>query len=148
MGRHEGVPSALCAVTGVPDDPDHWSVVGLLEAALAKRTAIAWSHALDDAGVPNEVAIDVKGGELALADADAQRLGMVVAYDHPTVGQLRQFGQLINFSETPGRVFGPPPRVGEDTLAILAELGRADQAADLRAAGVTFWPDADYPWTW
>lgn len=140
--------AALCRVTGVPDDPDHWAVAGLLETALRARTAIAWSHLLDDAGVPNEVAVDVKAGELALADADAQRLGIVVAYDHPVMGRLRQFGQLINFSDSPARVFGPPPRVGEHSVEILTELGHADRVAALRTAGVTSWPDADYPWMW
>ena len=140
--------SALCAVLGVADDPDRWSVAGQIEAAFRTRATLNWNRVLDDAGVPNEVAVDVKGGDLALNDADAQRLGLVVEYDHPIVGQLRQFGQLINFSGTPARVLGPPPRVGEDSLELLAALGRADQADDLKAAGITYWPDADYRWMW
>jgi len=61
---------------------------------------------------------------------------------------MRQFGELVNFSETPARVFGPPPRVGEHTLEILDWLGRADDATRLAKAKVVYWPDDDYPWSW
>jgi crotonobetainyl-CoA:carnitine CoA-transferase CaiB-like acyl-CoA transferase len=108
-----------------------------------------WSHVLDDAGVPNEVAVDVDGGRLALYDADAERLGLVTEYEHPLVGRLRQFGETISFSDTPGRIFGPPPRVGEHTRMLLEELGvpSADHER-LRADGVVGWPDETYAWGW
>jgi len=139
---------ALCATLGVPDDDDHWTVAGQLEAAFRTKTAINWSRALDDAGVPNEVPIQTEGGHRPLYDADAERLGLVVEYDHPIVGRMRQFGELINFSDTPARVFGPPPRVGEHTLEILAGIGRAGDADALAAAGVVYWPDERYGWNW
>ena len=104
---------------------------------------------LDDAGVPNEIPVDVQGGKLALYDADVERLGMVVDYEHPIMGAMRQFGHLINFSETPGRIYGPPPRVGEHSREILEELGYSGtQMDDLKSAGVVYWPDADYRWGW
>jgi len=108
-----------------------------------------WSHTLDDAGVPNEVALDVDGGESALYDADAERLGLVTEYEHPTLGLLRQFGETINFSDTPGQIVRPPPRVGEDSREILEELGVSEtEMDDLKARGVVTWPDDDYPWGW
>ena len=139
---------ALCATLDVPDDDDHWTVAGQIEAAFRTKTAIVWSRALDDAGVPNEVPIQTEGGHRPLYDSDADRLGLVVEYDHPIVGRMRQFGELINFSDTPARVFGPPPRVGEHTLEILAELGRSADADTLAAAGVVYWPDERYAWGW
>ena len=139
---------ALVEALGVPDDVDHWTVAGQMEAAFRTRTAITWSRVLDDAGVPNEVPIQTEGGHRPLYDADAERLGMVVEYDHPIVGRMRQFGELINFSETPARVFGPPPRVGEHTLEILEWLGRTADAERLNAAGTVYWPDERYAWTW
>jgi len=140
--------TALCRVLDVPDDDDHWTVTGQLEAAFRTKTAIVWSRALDDAGVPNEVPIQTEGGVRPLYDADAERLGLVVQYEHPIVGQLRQFGELINFSDTPARVFGPPPRVGEHTLEILEWLGRSDDAERLNASGTVYWPDERYAWSW
>jgi crotonobetainyl-CoA:carnitine CoA-transferase CaiB-like acyl-CoA transferase len=120
-----------------------------LEEAFRTKTAVMWSHSLDDANVPNEVAIDVKGGELALFDADAERLGMVADYEHPIMGRMRQFGELINFSDTPGSVFGPPPLVGQHTREILDELGTsAAEQERLKAAGTVYWPDDDYAQRW
>jgi crotonobetainyl-CoA:carnitine CoA-transferase CaiB-like acyl-CoA transferase len=139
---------ALVTVLGVPDDADRSTVVGQLEVAFRTRTAINWSRALDDAGVPNEVPIQTEGGHRPLYDADAERLGLVVQYDHPIVGRMRQFGELINFSATPARVFGPPPRVGEHTLEILDEMGRGADAQRLADAGVVYWPDERYAWSW
>jgi crotonobetainyl-CoA:carnitine CoA-transferase CaiB-like acyl-CoA transferase len=141
--------SRLCAATGVDPGLDRAAAVPALEAAFRTRTAVMWSHALDDAGVPNEVAVDVKGGEAALYDADAERLGLVAEYEHPLLGTLRQFGATVDFSETPGRVAGPPPRVGEHSREILAELGCSEAEMDeLKAAGVVTWPDEGYPWRW
>jgi crotonobetainyl-CoA:carnitine CoA-transferase CaiB-like acyl-CoA transferase len=109
---------------------------------------VQWRSLLDDAGVPTEIAFDALGGAGALYDADAERLGLVVEYEHPIMGNLRQFGELVNFSDTPARVFGPPPRVGEHTLEILDWLGRGGDAEKLAAAGVVYWPDDRYHWPW
>jgi len=141
--------SRLCAATGVDAGLDRPAAAALLEAAFRTKTAVMWSHTLNDAGVPNEIAVDVKGGEGALYDADAERLGLVAEYEHPLLGTLRQFGNTVDFSETPGQIAGPPPRVGEDTKAILEELGCSEpEMDDLKAAGVVTWPDEDYPWRW
>jgi crotonobetainyl-CoA:carnitine CoA-transferase CaiB-like acyl-CoA transferase len=141
--------SRLCAATGVDAALERAAAEPKLEAAFRTKTAVMWSHTLDDAGVPNEIAVDVKGGEAALFDADAERLGLVAEYEHPMLGTLRQFGHTVDFSETPGQIAGPPPRVGEDTRAILEELGcSSSEIDDLRRAGVVTWPDEDYPWGW
>ena len=141
---------ALCKALGVDADEDRWSVEGQLEHAFMGRTAVMWSHVLDDAGVPNEVAIDVKGGEAMLFDADNERLGLVAEYEHAIMGTLRQFGHTVHFSDTPGEIFGPPPRVGEHTRQILTELGvSAKEQDDLRQSGVVYWPDDEsYVWGW
>jgi formyl-CoA transferase len=52
-------------------------------------------------------------------------------------GVTRMLGIPIKLSATPGRVERRPPRFGEDTDAVLAELGlSASEIADLRAKGV------------
>jgi crotonobetainyl-CoA:carnitine CoA-transferase CaiB-like acyl-CoA transferase len=141
--------AGLLAATGVPEGPADGDAEAALEAAFRSRAAVSWSHTLDDAGVPNELAVDVQGGEAALYDADAERLGLVAEYEHPLLGRMRQFGTTIDFSDTPGRIAGPAPRVGEDTRALLGELGCSDAEIDeLRAAGVVTWPDESYPWPW
>jgi crotonobetainyl-CoA:carnitine CoA-transferase CaiB-like acyl-CoA transferase len=86
---------------------------------------------------------------LVLFDGDNERLGLVTEYEHPLMGRMRQFGNLVDFSDTPGRIAGPPPMVGEHTREILAGLGYDEAEIDeLRREGVVTWPspDTDYPW--
>ena len=97
--------AALCRVLEVDagSNSSGDAVERALEASFLTQTAMQWTRALDDAGVPNEIAFDTKGPEGALYDADVERLGMVVEYPHPNLGNLRQFGTLVNFSDTPAR---------------------------------------------
>jgi crotonobetainyl-CoA:carnitine CoA-transferase CaiB-like acyl-CoA transferase len=153
--------AALCQALGVPDLANDERFVDAaarvehrqqLESLLAPRfmhrTAIVWSRVFDDAGVPNEVARDTYAGQSVLFDSDNERLGLVAEYEHPIVGRMRQFGSLIDFSETPGRIAGPPPLVGQETKAILAWLGYDDERMQaLRDEGTVYWPDDDYAWT-
>ncbi len=152
---------ALCRALGLADlaDDARFAVADLrhenrdeleelLGARFATKTSIAWSGALDDAGVPNEIPLDSKAGDLVLFDADNERLGLVAEYEHPIMGMMRQFGDLIQFSETPGHIDGPPPRVGENTREIMTWLGYTDDQIDaLKANDVINWPTPDYPWT-
>ena len=131
------------------DRGDHRHQLELLLAPrFLTKTAVQWTRALDDAGVPNAVAVDTKAGEYVLFDADHERLGLVAEYEHPMFGTMRQFGSLIDFSETPGLVHGPPPMVGEHTREILGWLGYGDDdMAQLKEQRVVYWPDADYGWS-
>ena len=115
----------------------------LLAPRFATRTAIIWSRVLDDAGVPNEIRVETNAGEHVLFDDDNERLGLVAEYEHPILGRMRQFGNLIDFSETPGHIAGPPPLVGEHTQEILAGLGYDDQREmqELKDEGIVYWPD-------
>jgi crotonobetainyl-CoA:carnitine CoA-transferase CaiB-like acyl-CoA transferase len=152
---------ALCAAlgdAGLASDPrfatraaraeNRRQLESLLEPRFLTRTAIVWSRWFDAAGIPNEVAIDPKAGERVLFDGDNERLGMVAEYDHPLLGRMRQFGSVIDFSETPGEISGPPPMVGEHTVEILEWLGYSQADMDeLKAEGVVYWPDDNYAWT-
>jgi len=123
-------------------------LASLFEPAFLTKTAQFWTRTLDDAGVPNERPVDTHGGNLALFDADNVELGLVAEYDHPLFGNLRQFGELVQFSDTPGRIFGPPPLVGQHTREIMHELGYRDREIDaLIERGVAGEPGDDYPFT-
>jgi crotonobetainyl-CoA:carnitine CoA-transferase CaiB-like acyl-CoA transferase len=151
---------ALCGALGVPElaDDARFAVAelrrehrpeleALLGARFATRTARSWTHALDDAGVPNEIPVDVQGGEVWMNDVDNVRLGLVAEYEHPRMGMMKQFGQLVDFSATPHTPTRPPPLVGQDTREILEWLGRdAAEIAALKADNIVNWPGDDYPW--
>jgi crotonobetainyl-CoA:carnitine CoA-transferase CaiB-like acyl-CoA transferase len=148
----------LCAVLGVDDildDPRFATAASraehrrqlesVLEPRFRTKTARFWTRTLDDAGVPNEIPVDTQGGEAPLFDSDNVELGLVARYTHPLLGEMRQFGELIDFSDTPGRIAGPPPLVGQDTRGVLRELGHLDPEIDaLIADGVCYEPGDDY----
>jgi crotonobetainyl-CoA:carnitine CoA-transferase CaiB-like acyl-CoA transferase len=60
---------------------------------------------------------------------------------------VRQFGNLITFSDTPGKPGRAAPMVGQHTRDILAELGYTEAAIEsFRARRVVSWPDDSYPY--
>ncbi len=63
---------------------------------------------------------------------------MVIEIDHPILGRVKTTGFPIKFSETPGKVDGPDPLLGQHTEEILSTLlGYSDEEiAELRREGV------------
>ena len=60
-----------------------------------------------------------------------------VPVTHPRLGAVDQVAPPFDLSRTPARVRTAPPLLGEDSDAILAELGySADEIARLRRSGV------------
>ena len=109
---------------------------GALEPAFRTRSAAQWFASLDAAGVPSEVS----SPDFVLGLFDDPEMidkGWVAKYRHPIVGDMEQFGLLFDFAETPGVVQGPPLVPGQDTRAILRELGyddtRIDELAEAKA---------------
>jgi crotonobetainyl-CoA:carnitine CoA-transferase CaiB-like acyl-CoA transferase len=151
---------ALCGALGAPElaDDERFAVADLrrehrtqLETLLSPRflgrTSVSWSHALDDAGVPNEIPRDTLAGDTVLHDADNVALGLVAEYEHPMMGLMRQFGELVQFSDGPGAIERPPPLVGQHTREILEWLGHDAAEIDaLHADNVIGWPGDEYPW--
>jgi crotonobetainyl-CoA:carnitine CoA-transferase CaiB-like acyl-CoA transferase len=70
-------------------------------------------------------------------DPQSRHQQMRVTIDHPQHGPLDVLGFPIKFTDDPCRMHRPPPLLGADTDAILAELGRdAAGIAALRARKV------------
>lgn len=66
-----------------------------------------------------------------------EALGLVVETQHHQAGKLRQTRPAARFSRTPSEIRRGGPALGEDTDAILTELGlSATEIAALQAAGV------------
>lgn len=109
-----------------------------LAAALAPyfrhATSADWLARLEAGGVPAGPVLDVLAMQ---ADPQARAREMVVAVDHARAGRMETLGLPVKFSETPGRVHGPAPLLGEHSRAILAEAGyAAAEIDDLIARGI------------
>jgi crotonobetainyl-CoA:carnitine CoA-transferase CaiB-like acyl-CoA transferase len=99
-----------------------------VEAIIRTRTRDEWYDFLVKADVcvgkvyePDEV----------VADPQVQARDMIVEMRHPVHGTVKQFGQPIKLSDTPGTMRSAAPFSGEHTDQVLGELGMA--AADIKA---------------
>ena len=109
-----------------------------LGRVLATKSAADWFALLDEHGVPCELS-DPSFAKRFFDDPEMLATGRVITYEHPELGRFGHTGLQIDFSETPGVVWGPPPLVGEHTRAILREHGFADDEIDaLVASGAVF----------
>ncbi len=116
-------------------------IAAAIEAVMKTETAAAWLHRLDGAGVPAEIS-DPAFSRQVFDDEESRARGWTVAYPHKIVGRLEQVGLLYSLSETPGVIQGPPLIVGDQTEAILHELGYGEsEISDMLGHGVIgVWP--------
>ena len=71
------------------------------------------------------------------ADPQVEHNGMIVELAHPEGGTFRTVGSPVDLSETPAMFESRPPKAGEHTDEVLAELGYDEDArASLRDAGI------------
>ncbi len=71
----------------------------------------------------------------ALADPQVANNEMVVEMRHPEAGTIRTVGIPVKLEGTPGAVRRPPPRLGEHTREVLAELGFTAAEIDALVSG-------------
>jgi crotonobetainyl-CoA:carnitine CoA-transferase CaiB-like acyl-CoA transferase len=113
-----------------------------LEPAFGALTPLQWRRRFDSLGIPSEVPVDTQDGDCWLFDDELLRLGVVAELNHAVHGRLRQVGQLINFSDTPGVNRLAPPVVGQDTVELMRWLGYDDDTIHTyREQGIVDYPD-------
>ncbi|HEX3567111.1 MAG TPA: CoA transferase [Acidimicrobiales bacterium] len=135
---------------GVGDDPRFGDAPGraahrqeldeLLEPLFRRRTAAEVFAALDEHGVPCEIA-DPEFSRRAFDDPEMRELGLLVEQQHPKLGRFEHFGTTISFSDTPGRIWGPPPVVGQHTREIMREYDFGDDEIEKLLAGEAVFED-------
>ena len=110
------------------------SLVSEIEHVTVAQPVAHWIEILDAAGVPCAPIQDM--GQVftdrALVDRDFFWEG-----PHPTLGKVRQLGSPMRFSRSATVRDHAAPRLGEDTVPVLAELGYGDAERDgMLARGV------------
>lgn len=93
-----------------------------IDAALATRSANEWAQALNEVGVPAGPVLTVPE---ALASDQIQQRKLVRRFENaPGVGRdIEVVNSAVKFDGQPTGVNTPPPRLGEHTRALLAEIG-------------------------
>lgn len=99
----------------------------VLNGKFSVRTTEEWMTLLESAGVPAGPVLDI-----AEMHNDPQVLArdMVVETQHPVAGPVKTIGLPIKFSETPGAITRPAPRLGEHNREVLAEFGYSSETID------------------
>jgi crotonobetainyl-CoA:carnitine CoA-transferase CaiB-like acyl-CoA transferase len=106
----------------------------LLRQTTVMKTTTEWIALLENAAVPCGPINDLTG---VFADPQVLHRGLRVEMPHAAGGSAPQVANPIRFSATPIDYRLAPPLLGQDTDAVLRELGRsAEDIAALRAARV------------
>jgi len=117
---------ALAAATGLERDALD---AAHLEPWFRARPGEEAFAALDGHGVPCELCDDGFGrGIYDDPEMDAHEL--VVHQQHPKLGRFEHFGKTIHFSDTPERIWGPPPVCGQHTRDIMGAHAFEDAEID------------------
>jgi crotonobetainyl-CoA:carnitine CoA-transferase CaiB-like acyl-CoA transferase len=121
LGRAELAADARFAAAGARA-ANGGPLAATLAAAFAEKTAADWSEILDQEGVPFEVPQASRSASI-FQETEHLESGRIVEFERPGWGRIREIGQTIRLSETPGVLRGPSPLLGEHTDEILRGLG-------------------------
>lgn len=135
---NDGQFAKFCTVAGKPEwfDDERFrtnearvqhrgTLIPLMRQATVMRTTGEWIALLEQVGVPcgpiNTIA-DV------FADPQVQARGMQFQMQHPVAGEIPLVASPIRMSGTPVQYRSAPPRLGQDTQAVLSRLLGLSQA--------------------
>lgn len=125
--------SALCRVLGLDSlledkryldsnlrHRNREALAATIEAVIVSQSTAHWLAVLGDAGVP---CAPIQNFGQVFNDPHLLARGYFWDAPHPTAGSVRQLGSPMRFSETPVRHGDAGPLLGEDSAALLGELG-------------------------
>lgn len=137
----------LCALLGDPglaDDPRfatnpervrHRHALGdRLRALFADVDGRAFAEQANAQGVPAGPVLEL---DEVFEQPQVAARDMLIEFEHPTVGTMRQVGFPFKFDRTPAALRYPPPLLGQHTAEVLAELGLTVPELDDDAEALT-----------
>jgi crotonobetainyl-CoA:carnitine CoA-transferase CaiB-like acyl-CoA transferase len=123
----------LCALLGAPElssDPRfignpqrvaHRHELGeALSELFAPLDGRAFAERAAAAGVPAAPVLEL---DEVFEQPQVAARDMLIEFDHPKIGRMRQVGFPFKFGETPALLRYPPPLFGQHTAEVLAEIG-------------------------
>jgi alpha-methylacyl-CoA racemase len=119
-----------------PGSPAHAQVAEIFRG----RTREQWRAFNDEHDAMIEPVLEL---DEALSSELVRQREMVISYEQPELGEVKQLGFPIKLSRTPAGVHRPAPALGEHTVEVLQEAGySADQVQALEESGAAKGPDA------
>ena len=104
-----------------PTGSEAWAEVAEI---FRSRTRTEWKAFNDEHDAMIEPVLDL---DEALDSELVREREMVVEWEQPEIGPVRQVGVPVKFSRTPGSVHAPAPALGEHTEDVLREAGFSDE---------------------
>lgn len=106
----------------------HSDLYDLIAKVAPGRTTAEWASLCAEQSIPFSPVLDLDD---APVDEYMTGGGLLQVAEHPTEGAYRVIGNPLRFSDTPATARTHPPRLGQHSAEVLAELGYA--AADVAA---------------
>jgi alpha-methylacyl-CoA racemase len=118
-----------------PGSPAHAQVAEIFLG----RTREEWRAFNDEHDAMIEPVLEL---DEALTSELVREREMVISYEQPEFGEVKQLGFPIKLSRTPADVHRPAPALGEHTTEVLIEAGYSEQDVhDLEESGAAKGPD-------
>ncbi len=136
LGREDLVadPRFAGAPWAIAEQQHRDALALLLGEILHQQPRAYWLKVFEAADVP---CAPVSRREEFMEDPQVQHNQMIVAVEDPQWGKTRQMGIPVTVVESPGKIEGAAPRLGEHTDAVLRELGyRDERIGRLRGQGI------------